>query len=68
LPYAEPERLVWLWDTQPQLPTAPTSLPDFLGWKAQNQSFEHLAAFQRSSMFLDTGESSCSPARSTSPT
>ena len=56
LPFAEPERLVWLWDTQPQLPTAPTSLPDFLGWKAQNKSFEHLAAFQSGSMFLDTGD------------
>ena len=56
LPYAEPERLVWLWDTQPQLPTAPTSLPDFLEWKSQNRSFEHLAAFQSGSMFLDTGD------------
>src|ERR1051325_884234 len=56
LPFAEPERLVWLWDTQPQLPTAPTSLPDFLGWKGQNQSFEHMAAFNSGSMFLDTGD------------
>src|SRR5919107_2142110 len=56
LPFAEPERLVWLWDTQPQLPTAPTSLPDFLGWQAQNQSFEHMAAFQGGSMFIDTGD------------
>ncbi len=31
LPFADPDRIVWLWDTQPQLPTAPTSLPDFLG-------------------------------------
>src|SRR5215207_9507558 len=38
LPFAEPERLVWLWDTPPQLTTVPTSLPDFLGWKAQNHS------------------------------
>jgi putative ABC transport system permease protein len=56
LSYAEPERLVWLWDTLPQLPTAPTSLPEFLDWRGQNQSFEHLAAFQRGSMFLDTGD------------
>jgi putative ABC transport system permease protein len=56
LPFAEPERLVWLWDTQPQLPTAPASLPDFLDWKAQNHSFEHLAAFQSGNMFLDTGD------------
>src|SRR5215213_9160718 len=56
LPFAEPGRLVWLWDTQPQLPTAPASLPDFLDWKGQNQSFEHLAAFQSGNMFLDTGD------------
>ena len=56
LPYAEPERLVWLWDTLPQLPTAPTSLPEFLDWKGQNQSFEHLAAFQSGNMFIDAGD------------
>src|SRR5262245_28129872 len=56
LPYAEPERLVWLWDTIPQIPTAPTSLPEFLDWKEQNRSFEQLAAFQSGNMFLDTGD------------
>src|SRR5215831_1511062 len=56
LPYDDPERIVWLWDTQPQLATTPTSLPDFLGWKEQNQSFDHLAAFQGGSMFVDAGD------------
>src|SRR5215475_13849869 len=56
LPYADAERIVWLWDTIPQLPTAPTSLPEFLDWKEQNRSFEKLAAFQSGNMFLDTGE------------
>src|SRR5262245_24689001 len=56
LPYAEPERLVWLWDTQPQLPTAPTSLPVFLDWKEQNRSFEQLAAFLSGNTFLDIGD------------
>src|SRR4029453_7460585 len=56
LPYDDPERIVWLWDTQPQLATAPTSLPDFLDWKQQNGSFEHLAAFQRGTMFLAAGD------------
>jgi putative ABC transport system permease protein len=56
LPFAEPERVMWLWDTQPQLPTAPASLPDFLDWKDQNRSFEYLAAFQSGSMFLDAGD------------
>jgi putative ABC transport system permease protein len=56
LPFNDPERLVWLWDTQPQLSTAPTSLPDFLGWKEQNKSFESLAAFQSGKMFIDAGD------------
>ena len=56
LPLADPERLVWLWDTQPQLATTPTSLPDFLGWKQQNQSFEHLAAFISGKSFVDAGD------------
>ena len=45
LPYNDPDHLVWLWDTQPQLATAPTSLPDFIDWRHQNESFEFLAAF-----------------------
>ncbi|MGZ8843274.1 MAG: ABC transporter permease [Pyrinomonadaceae bacterium] len=56
LPFDDPESIVWLWDTQPQLPTAPSSLPDFLDWKEQNRSFEHLAAFQSGNMFLDAGD------------
>jgi len=58
LPFADPERIVWLWDTIPQLPTAPTSLPEFLDWKEQNRSFEHLAAFQAGNMFVDAGDGS----------
>jgi len=56
LPYDDPERIVWLWDTQPQLATTPTSLPDFLGWRDQNRSFDHLAAFQSGNMFIDAGD------------
>jgi putative ABC transport system permease protein len=56
LPFDDPERIVWLWDTQPQLATTPTSLPDFLGWKDQNQSFANLAAYQGGSMFVDAGD------------
>ncbi|MGH8597341.1 MAG: ABC transporter permease, partial [Gammaproteobacteria bacterium] len=55
LPYNDPDRLVWLWDTQPQLATAPTSLPDFIDWRDQNQSFEYLAAYQSGNMFFDDG-------------
>jgi len=56
LPFDDPESIVWVWDTQPQLPTAPASVPDFLDWKEQNSSFAHMAAFQSGMMFLDTGE------------
>ena len=58
LPYDDPEHIVWLWDTHPQLAKIPTSLPDFLGWKDQNRSFDHLAAFQGGSMFVDAGDGS----------
>ena len=56
LPFADANRIVWLWDTIPQLPTAPTSLPEFLDWKQQNRSFEQLAAFQSGSSFVDAGD------------
>jgi putative ABC transport system permease protein len=56
LPFADPESIVWVWDTiRPDTP-APTSLPEFLDWKEQNKSFEYLAAFQGGNMFLDAGE------------
>jgi putative ABC transport system permease protein len=55
LPYDDPSHLVWIWDTQPQLATAPASLPDFLDWKDQNHSFEYMAAYQGGSMFVDNG-------------
>lgn len=55
LPFNEPSSLVWVWDTQPQLQTAPCSLPDILDWKSQNQSFENLAAFIPAGAFVDSG-------------
>jgi putative ABC transport system permease protein len=56
LPFNDPNSIVWLWDTHPSLATIPTSLPDFLGWKEQNRSFEHLAAHTGGSMFIDAGD------------
>ncbi|HKF51659.1 MAG TPA: permease prefix domain 1-containing protein, partial [Candidatus Acidoferrales bacterium] len=40
LPYPDPERLVWFWEVQPNLPRAPFSAGDFLDFQAQSQSFE----------------------------
>ncbi len=45
LPYAQPDRLVWVWESQPQLQRAPFTPADFLDYQAQNQSFEGLAAY-----------------------
>src|SRR3979409_584421 len=56
LPYDDPERIVWLWEPEPPPETTRTSLPDFLGWKEQNRSFEDLAAYLNGSMFIDAGD------------
>ncbi len=57
LPYSEPDRLVWLWETIPEkgvsrFRVAPAN---FLDWRNQNQSFEEMAAFSYSTVNL-TGE------------
>ena len=44
LPYRDPGRLVWFWEIQPTLPTAPFSGADFLDYQSQNQTFERVSA------------------------
>jgi hypothetical protein len=44
LPFEEPNRLVWFWETQPNLPTAPFSAPEFLDYQSQSQTLEQMAA------------------------
>ena len=44
LPYADPERLVWLWERQPSLDRAPFSGADFLDYESQTKSFDHVVA------------------------
>jgi putative ABC transport system permease protein len=51
LPYAEPERLVILWEKGATQDTS-VSYPNFLDWRAQTQAFEQLAAFRRESFNL----------------
>jgi putative ABC transport system permease protein len=45
LPFARPERLVELWETETAVPVAPLSVPDYVEWRAQNQTFEDMALF-----------------------
>lgn len=55
LPYAEPERLVLVWDVQLSLDEAPMSYPEYLDWRQQDQLFSEVGAFFRSRFNL-TGE------------
>jgi putative ABC transport system permease protein len=46
LPYADPDRLAVIWETQPSSPGGqlPDNGPDFQDWQAQNQVFEGMSA------------------------
>jgi putative ABC transport system permease protein len=43
LPYADPERLVVLWERERNVGQESPSYPNFLDWPAQSQSFEQMA-------------------------
>jgi predicted permease len=45
LPFRQPERLVQLWETESAVPLAPLAAPDFLDWRAQNQTFEDMVIY-----------------------
>jgi putative ABC transport system permease protein len=55
LPYPQPDRLVWFWESQPGLEQGPFSAADFLDYQAQNQSFQQVATVRRLSFNL-TGQ------------
>ncbi|HEY0101641.1 MAG TPA: ABC transporter permease [Pyrinomonadaceae bacterium] len=55
LPYPEAQRLVWVWETHPNIKEEPASLPNFTDWKSQSQSFEGMAGLANASLAL-TGE------------
>lgn len=52
LPYAQPDRLVTLFETMPQLPRASAAYLNFLDWRKFNHSFEGLAALRWSDFNL----------------
>ena len=43
LPFANPERLVTLWESSPQFPDMSVSYPDLLDWQKSQRSFEAIA-------------------------
>ena len=58
LPYAAPEKLMALYSMYPQRDVfrSVISAPDFHDWRAQNQSFESMAAYAGGSYTLSGGE------------
>jgi len=55
LPFAQPERLVQLWETETAVPVAPLTAPDYAEWRAQNQTFDDMALFSWPESFNMTG-------------
>src|SRR5262245_11696312 len=54
LPYAEPERLVWMWGNfRGGTNTASVSTLDFLDYREQNRAFEQLGAFFSGDSFVN---------------
>src|SRR5215210_2040962 len=51
LPYADPDRLVIMWEKSATQDTS-VSYPNFIDWRDQNQVFKHVAAFRRDSFNL----------------
>jgi putative ABC transport system permease protein len=45
LPYAEPDRLVTIWETSAATPRGFASPPNMLDWKSRSHTFDNIAAF-----------------------
>jgi len=58
LPYKNPERLVMMWQTNLRQGIGQDSVaaPNFLDWREQSQSFEHMAAYRGQSFNLTVGD------------
>jgi putative ABC transport system permease protein len=52
LPYPDADRLVVINENSKPMPEGPISYSNFLDWQAQNQVFEHMAAFQGEALTL----------------
>src|SRR5262245_567416 len=59
LPYAEPERLVAVWEVRHDGRRGAVSYPNFADWRAQNGVFERIAIYRDTAMALTGG---CEPA------
>ena len=46
LPYAEPDRIVWMNESGPEVKNRLVSYPNFVDWRARNQSFESMSTIR----------------------
>ena len=46
LPYADPDRIVWMTESGPEVTNRWVSYPNFLDWRARSQSFEAMSTFR----------------------
>ena len=56
LPYAEPERLVWMNESGPEVASRWLSYPNFVDWRARSQSFESMSTFRGWSVTLTSAD------------
>ncbi len=56
LPYNEPDHVVSVYETEPEVPKAPVTMPDLIDWRERNRSFESIASFQPRNAALTGGE------------
>jgi predicted permease len=54
LPFAEPDRIVGVYDTQPACATCPASFPKYMSWRERNQVFSSIGGSTGAS-FVMTG-------------
>ena len=45
LPFRDPDRLVMVWESHPEIRKLQVTVPDFLDWQRQSQGFEQMAAY-----------------------
>ena len=66
LPYPEPERVVRVFDTTPNIPEFALTPANFLDYRYAAQAFEDFAIYHRGDAEIAMGESPASSARSSS--
>jgi predicted permease len=55
LPFASPERIVWIASVRPDNPAAPFSLPEFMDYRALTRTLSGVGAYANWSASLDVG-------------